>query len=167
MYDGPRSDPEDYVYHIYDGAGRKIQQVSFRSQGKIDGSGVEAPAGGAAYSTIFRTFDGFGNQTSVTDARGVVTTNLFDALGQVLQRQVFDANGVLLKTEKFAYEPGGLVTVATNALGGTSQTLYTQTGKPYRSVGPDGATNGMTYYLDGRPKRKYLANGSFWQSTIR
>jgi len=164
-YDGARSNPEDYIYHIYDGAGREIQQVSFRSQGKIDGSGVEAPAGNAAYSTIFRTFDAFGNQTSVTDSRGVVTTNQFDALGQVLQRQVFDANGTLLKTEKFAYEPGGLVTVATNALGGANQTLYTQTGKPYRSVGPDGATNGTTYYLDSRPKREYLANGSFWQST--
>jgi RHS repeat-associated protein len=163
-YDGPRSNPEDYVYHIYDAAGREIQQISFRSQGKIDGSGVEAPAGSAAYSTLFRTFDGFGNQTSVTDARGVVTTNQFDALGQVLQRQVYDANETLLKTEKFAYEPGGLITVTTNALGGTNQTLYTQTGKPYRSVGPDGATNGMTYYLDGRPKREYLANGSFWQS---
>jgi RHS repeat-associated protein len=164
-YDGARSNPEDYVYHIYDGAGREIQQVNFRSQGKIDGSGVEAPAGNAAYSTIFRTFDGFGNPTSVTDARGVVTTNQFDALGQLLQKQVFDANGTLMKTEKFAYEPGGLVTIATNALGGTNQTLYTQTGKPYRNVGPDGATNGTTYYLDGRPKREYLANGSFWQST--
>ena len=164
-YDGPRSNPEDYVYYIYDGAGRNIQQISWRSQGKLDGSGVEAPAGNALYSTSFRTFDGFGNQTSVTDPRGVVITNLFDALGRVLQRQVLETNGSVLTTEKFAYEPGGQVTATTNALGGTNQILFTQTGKPFRSVGFDGATNGWTYYLDGRPKRQYLANGSYWQTT--
>jgi len=126
---------------------------------------VEAPAGNALYSTSFRTFDGFGNQTSVTDPRGVVITNLFDALGRVLQRQVLETNGSVLTTEKFAYEPGGQVTATTNALGGTNQILFTQTGKPFRSVGFDGATNGWTYYLDGRPKRQYLANGSYWQTT--
>ena len=50
-YDGPRSGPEDYVYNVYDGAGRKIQQIEFRSQGKMDGSGVEAACGNAAYAT--------------------------------------------------------------------------------------------------------------------
>jgi uncharacterized protein RhaS with RHS repeats len=69
-----------------------------------------------------------------------------------------------LKTEKFAYEPGGQITLATNALGGVTQTLYTQAGKPQYISGADGATNGMTYYLDGRPKRQYQANGSYWQS---
>ena len=163
-YDGPRSNPEDYVYHVYDAAGREIQQISFRSQGKIDGSGVESPAGNAAYSTVFRTFDGFGNQTSFSDSRGVLTVNQFDALGQKLQQQVFDANGALLKTEKFAYEPGGQVTFATNALGGVTTSLYTQTGKPYRIANPDGSTNGTTYYLDGRVKRQYLSNGSYTQN---
>jgi RHS repeat-associated protein len=163
-YNGPRSNPADYVYYIYDGAGRTIQQIKFRSQGKSNGSGVEAPAGNAAYATTFQTFDGFGNQTSVTDSRGVVTTNLFDALGRVLQRQVWETNGVVLKTEEMAYEPGGQITLATNALGGVTQTLYTQPGKPYYVATPDGATNGWTYYLDGRPKRQSLVNGSYWQT---
>ena len=44
-------------------------------------------------------------------------------------------------------------------------TLYTQTGNPFYQLGPDGATNGWSYYLDNRPKRQYLANGSFWQTT--
>lgn len=158
--DGPRSNPADYVYYIYDGAGRKIQQINFRSQGKSDGSGVEAPAGNGVYATTFQTFDGFGNQTSITDPRGVVTTNLFDALGRVTQQQIWETNGTVLKTEQMAYEPGGQVTLATNALGGVTQTLYTQTGKPWFSANPDGSTNGWTYYLDGRPKGQFLANGS-------
>ena len=164
-YDGPRSSPEDYIYYVYDGAGRVIQQIKWRSQGMLSGAGVEAPNGNAQYSTTFRTFDGFGNLTSTTDARGAVTTNQFDALGRLLQRQVIETNGTLLKTEKFSYEQGGLVASATNALGGVTATLYTQTGNPFYQLGPDGATNGWSYYPDNRPKRQYLANGSFWQTT--
>ncbi len=163
-YYGPRSSPQDYVYNIYDGAGRNIQQIKSRSQAKSDGSGVEAPAGPAAYATTFRTFDGFGNLTSVMDPRGVITTNLFDPLGRVVQRQVWETNGAVLKTEQFAYEKGGQVTLTTNAFGGVTQTLYTQTGNPYFVATPDGATNGTTYYLDGRLKRQYLVNGSYWQT---
>src|SRR6185437_12810057 len=70
----------------------------------------------------------------------------------------------LLKTESFAYEAGGLVTLATNALGGVSQVLYTQTGQPRYVSHPNGSTNGSTYYLDGRLKREYQANGSYWQT---
>ena len=79
-YDGPRSNPDDFVYCIYDGSGRSIQQTRWRSQGKLDGSGVEAPAGNNQFSTSFRTFDGFGNQTSVMDARGVITSPIFSML---------------------------------------------------------------------------------------
>jgi len=131
----------------------------------INGAGVETPDGNNAYATLFRTFDGFGNLTSTTDARGVVTTNQFDALGRPLQRQVFETNGSLLKSELFSYEPGGLVTLSTNALGGVTQTLYTQPGQPFYQQTPDGTTNSWTYYLDGRVKNQYLANGSFWQTT--
>ena len=73
--------------------------------------------------------------------------------------------GTLLKTETFSYEQGGLVAKATNALGGVTSTLYTQTGKPYYRQTPDGATNAWSYYLDGRPKCQYLANGSYWRTT--
>jgi RHS repeat-associated protein len=163
-YYGTHSNPQDYVYYIYDGAGRNIQQIKSRSQAKSDGTGVEAPAGTAAYATTFQTFDGFGELTSVTDPRGVVTTNLFDPLGRVVQRQVWETNGTVLKTEQFAYEKGGQVTLATNALLGVTQTLYTQTGSPYFVSTPDGATNGTTYYLDGRVKCQYLVNGSYWQT---
>ena len=164
-YAGPRSNPQDYIDYIQDGAGRVIQEIDWRSQAMVNGGGVEAPDGNNAYSTLFRTFDGFGNLTSTTDARGVVTTNQFDALGRLLQRQVFETNASLLKSEEFAYEPGGQVTLYTNALGGVTQTLYTQTGQQFYQQTPDGATNGSTYYLDGRVKNQYLANGSFWQTT--
>jgi len=163
-YYGTRSNPQDYVYNIYDGAGRNIQQIKSRSQAKSDGTGVEAPAGSAAYATTFQTFDGFGDLTSITDPRGVVITNQFDPLGRVVQQQVWETNGAVLKMEKFAYENGGKVTLATNALGGVTQTLYTQTGNPDFVATPDGATNGATYYLDGRVKREYLSNGSYWQT---
>ncbi len=126
---------------------------------------MQAAAGNALYATTFNTFDSFGNHTSTTDARGVVTTNFFDALGRVVQTEVFETNGSLLTSAGFAYEPGGQVALNTNALGSWTQTFYTQTGQPYYRQTPDGATNGWTYDLNGRPKRQYLANGSYWQTT--
>ena len=110
------------------------------------------------------SFDGFGNLTTTTDPRGVTKTNTFDALGHITVSQVLETNGTVLKTEQAAYESGGQVTLATNALGGVTQTLYTQTGKPYFVATPDGATNGTTYYLDGRVKCQYMVNGSHWQT---
>jgi len=163
-YYGPRTSPQDFVYYIYDGAGRNIQQIRSRSQAKSDGSGVESPAGANAYATTFQTFDGFGNRTTITNPRGVTTTNTFDALGRVTVSQVLETNGTVLKTEQSAYESGGQVTLATNAMGGVTQTLYTKTGLPYFVSMPNGATNGTTYYLDGRVKRQYLVNGSYWQT---
>lgn len=131
----------------------------------LNGAGVQAPVGNALYATTFKTYDGFGNHTSTTDARGVVTTNQFDALGRVVQTLVFESNGSLLTSSGVAYESGGNVNFTTNALGGVTQTLYTQTGQPYYRQTPDGATNGLTYYLDGRSKNQILPNGSFWQTT--
>jgi len=163
-YYGPRTNPQDFIYFIYDGAGRNIQQIRSRSQAKSNGTGIETPAGNAAYATTFQTFDGFGNLTTTTDPRGVTKTNTFDALGHITVSQVLETNGTVLKTEQAAYESGGQVTLATNALGGVTQTLYTQTGKPYFVATPDGATNGTTYYLDGRVKCQYMVNGSHWQT---
>ena len=98
---------------------------------------MEAPAGYNLYSTTFQEYDGFGNSKRTIDARGVVTTNTWDALGRLMKQTVLETNGVQLKTESFAYEPGGLVTYATNALGGVTQTLYNSMGKPCFRRGPD------------------------------
>ena len=36
--DGPRYDPEDYVWRDYDGAGRKTVEIRWRTQAKDDGT---------------------------------------------------------------------------------------------------------------------------------
>lgn len=71
----------------------------------------------------------------------------------------------MLASEGFAYEPGGQVKYHTNALGGVTTTLYTQTGQPYFRATPEGATNGWTYYLDGRVRREIQNNGAYWETT--
>ncbi len=76
-----------------------------------------------------------------------------------------DVNGSTLTTQQFAYEPGGKVTKMTNALGGVTTTLYTQTGHPYAQTNPDGSTNGWIYYLDGRIKEEILPNGNYYLTT--
>jgi RHS repeat-associated protein len=163
--DGPRYNPEDYIYFDYDGAGREIQEIHWRSHAKADRSGVEAETGDNLYATTFYTYDSFGNLTNVVDPRQDVTAMSYDALGQMLQKRFYNTDGVLLKTESYSYEPGGLVATDTNALGGITRTSYTGTGKPEMQINPDGTTNQWRYYLDGRLAQEIQPNGASWQYT--
>ena len=164
--DGPRFNPEDYVFYDYDGAGRRTTEIHWRSEPKADGSGVKAPSGYKQFAQSFYQYDPLGNLTLAVDPRGAMTTNTWDALCRLAQRKHLDTNGVtVLSTEGFNYEPGGLVQAYTNALGGVTTTLYTDTGKPEYRGNPDGSTNAWRYYLDGRVKREIQSNGAYWQTT--
>jgi YD repeat-containing protein len=165
--DGPRFDPEDYVWLDYDGNGRLSQQVKFRSRAKADGSGVEAETGDALYASSFNEYDPFNNLTRSIDPRGVIVTNTYDALGRRLTTKVIDTNGVVLTTRSFAYEPGNEIAFETNALGGITETRYTQTGKPHYRKNADGSTNGWRYYADARLHKEFLRNGSYWETTYQ
>ncbi len=165
-YDGPRSNPDDYTYFDYDGAGRKVQEIRWRSRAKTDGTGVEAETGDNLYATTFYSYDPFGNLTKLIDPRGAVTTNTWDALGRLVQRKSLDTNGsTVLATEGFSYESGGLVRFYTNALGGVTETRYTSAGQPGFRQNADGSTNGWIYYLDGRIRREIQGNGSYLETT--
>lgn len=163
--DGPRSNPDDYIYYSYDGAGRKVQEIHWRTQANPNGTGIEAMPGNSLYNTTFYAYDYFGNLISVTDQRGASTTNSWDALGRLTQRQSFDVGGAnLLATEGFSYEPGGSVQSYTNALGGVTTIRYTTTGQPEFKQNADGSTNAWTYYLDGRINCEVKGNGAYWQT---
>jgi len=164
-YDGPASGPQDYVHFDYDGAGRKRQEIRMRCRAKQDGSGVEAETGDDLYATTFYEYDPLSSLTRVTDPRGVAASNRVDALGQVTNSLVIDADGTLLSTESYAYEAGGLVTNYTNPLGGVIQRQYTSTGKIKFQQKADGSTNGWRYYLDGRLATNFLRNGAYWKTT--
>jgi RHS repeat-associated protein len=165
-YDGPRSNPEDYVYHTYDGAGREVQKIVWRSQGNPDGSGVSAATGDDLYATTFSEFDKFGNQISVSDQLGDTVRMSYDAIGQMTGKQHYAPNSASpLTSETYGYEPGGLVSAYTNALSGVTQKFYTTTGKLKQQINPDGSTNSWTFDLSGRPVKQVLANGNYWQTT--
>jgi RHS repeat-associated protein len=164
--DGPRYNPEDYVYYDYDGAGRRITEIHWRSEANSNGSGVEAPAGYNQYAQSFYQYDPLGNLTLAVDPRGAMTTNTWDALCRLVQRTHLDTNGVtVLSVEGFGYEPGGQVKYYTNALGGLTTNLYTITGKPELRGNADGSTNAWRYYLDGRIYQEIQGNGAYWQTT--
>lgn len=164
--DGPRYNPEDYVWRDYDGAGRNITEIHWRSQAKADGTGVEAPDGYNLYAQMFREYDGFGNLKRTINPRGAITTNTWDILGRLIQTKSFDLNGTtVLTTEGFAYEPGGQVRYHTNALGGVTETQYTTNGLPKFRKNADGSTNAWRYYVDGRPYREIQGNGAYSQTT--
>jgi len=164
--DGPRFNPEDYVFYDYDGAGRRTTEIHWRSEAKADGSGVEALAGYNQYAQSFYQYDPLGNLTLAVDPRGAMTTNSWDALSRLVKRQHLDTNGVtVLSVEGFGYEPGGQVKYYTNALGGITTNFYTIAGKPKYRSNPDGSTNGWRYYLDGRVNKEIQGNGAYWQTT--
>lgn len=163
--DGSRFNPEDYVWRDYDGEGRQIQEIRWRSRAKADGSGVEAETGDNLYATTFSEFDAFGNLTKVTNPRRNYQLMDYDAIGRLVRRRSFDLNTTLLKAEGFSYEPGGKVATATNAVGGVTTTLYTSTGRPKMQINPEGTTNQWRYKLDGRLAREIIPNGAYWEST--
>jgi RHS repeat-associated protein len=164
--DGPRYNPEDYVFYDYDGAGRKTTEIHWRSQANSAGTGVTAPSGYSLYAQTFYQYDVLGNLLLTVDPRGAETTNTYDALCRLVQTTSLDTNEVtVLSTDGFSYEPGGEVQSHTNALGGVTTTLYNILGKPEYRSNPDGSTNGWRYYLDGRINKEFQSNGAYWQTT--
>jgi len=165
--DGPRFDPEDYIWRDYDGAGRKTQEIRWRSRAKANGTGVEAEEGYSLYATTFSEYDPFGNLLRVIDPYGNYDRMTYDANGQVLSKSRYAvSNAVPLATEWFGYEPGGQVAAHTNALGAVMRKIYTTTGKLMRQENADGTTNRWTYDLAGRLKREYLPDGTtYWETT--
>lgn len=165
-YDGPRSSPEDYVHYDYDGAGRRTETTKWRARAKRNGSGVEAGIGDALYESTFAEYDGYGNLKRTVNPRGVVTTNLFDPVGQLTVSSVLKADGTAVKTELVAYEAGGKPSWQTNALGGVTETRYSSLGLPKYQKTPDGATKEWLYDLSGRVVRERINGNSYWLTTF-
>lgn len=165
-YDGPRFNPEDYVWRDYDGGGRETQEIHWRSRAKADGSGVEAETGDNLYATTFFTYDKFGNHTSVSDQLGNVMRLTHDAIGQTTGIRRYGMNNPTpLTLESFGYEPGGNISAHTNALGAVTQKFYTSAGLPKLQINSDGSTNAWRYDLSGRLVKTILQNGNFSQTT--
>jgi RHS repeat-associated protein len=162
--DGPRYNPEDYVWRDYDGAGRKITEVHLRSEAKSDGSGVQAAAGDDLYACSFYQYDPFSNLTNEIAPLGNHLVRQFDAIGQLTNEVFYNAAGVALATNQFGHEPGGLVSRSVNPLGGVTTRQFTYTGKATSQSNPDGSTNGWLYYMDGRVQKQFLCNGSYWET---
>ena len=164
-FDGPQYNPEDYVWYDYDGAGRKVSEVHWRSQAAPDGSGIQAPSDNTLYSITTYNYDPFGNLIEQIDPVGNYSVMAYDKIGQMTSQVFYDASNNALATNLMSREPGGNVANFTNSLGGITQTLYTQTGKPYFRQNADGSTNGWLYDTVGRVLKENEPNGSYWQTT--
>jgi RHS repeat-associated protein len=165
-YDGPRSNPDDFVHYDYDGMGHKSEETHWRARAKADGSGVEENPGDDKFATTFFRYDAFGNFVGQVDPRGVVTTNFYDAAGELTLTKTLAPDGSLLSSTQFNYEPGGLVHYETNALGGVTETKYTSRGQPYYRKSPSGAVKQVAYDLAGRTLREFVGAGvDSWTTT--
>ncbi len=167
--DGSRYNPEDYVWKKYDGAGRPLEEIRWRSVAKADGTGVEAPMGDDLYSTTFYKHNFFGDLVEIRDARRNSTVMTYDGIGQMLTRQSYDgyanAGGTLKATESFTYEPGGQIATQTNPLNAVTRRFYAANGKLRRQENPDGTVLEWRYDLLGRVQKEILSNGTYWETT--
>ena len=163
--DGPRYNPEDYVYFDYDGAGRKIEETHWRSQGNRDGSGVSAVPGYGVYATTFWNYDAVGNPTNIVDPLGNYVIQKFNALGELVEQVYCSAGGVPMATNGFAYEAGGLVSYETNALGGVTHKAYTTSGKITSAQYADGSAEQWNYDLAGRVVLRTVRKGNGYWTT--
>ena len=162
--DGPRYNPEDYVWRDYDGAGRQTQEIRWRSHAKSDGTGVEAMPGYDLYATTFLEYDPFNNLTKATDPRGNFVRKKYDVLGRLAREEFYDVQGALLATNGFTYNAAGDLTTAFNPIGGNAQSDFTSAGKPKFQRNTDGSTNAWRYYADGRLATNFLSNGAYWRT---
>jgi RHS repeat-associated protein len=159
---GPQMKPDNYVWRDYDGAGRKITEIVWRSEALADLSDVGPAWSDDLYAVSQFEYDSFGNQTKVIDPRGNNVVRRWDSLGRLTQEEFYGADNTGYATNKFGYEAGGLERFSTNALGAFAETRYTGAGKPRFRQNADGSTQTWTYYLDGRPRCEFLINGSYW-----
>ncbi len=163
--DGPRRNPEDYIFYDYDGAGRLSAVINWRTQAKADGTGIEAVPGQDVFlgqSVSLFSYDAFGNLESQHDPLGNLTEYEYDELGRLTS---VEYAGVANDTESFLYEPGGLVTSHTNTKSGVTTSQYTSTGlvKQRTLPAPDSRSESWRYYLDGRLKQRTLSSGNHWE----
>ena len=163
--DGPRYNPEDYIFYDYDGAGRLSAMINWRTQAKQDGTGVEAVPGQDVFlgqSVSLFSYDAFGNLESQSDPLGNVTQYEYDELGRLSS---IEYAGSEADSESFLYEPGGLVRSHTNTKTGETVTQFTSVGlvKQRTMPAPDSRTENWLYYLDGRLKQRNLSSGNHWE----
>lgn len=160
--DSSRTNPEDYTYTRYDGAGRPVEKTAWRSRAKADGSGVEAVPGKEAYSTNKFFYNLFGDLIKTMDPRGNTVKATYDDIGRKLSTTVYNgdwqkAGSTPLATETMSYNDAELSATSTDVRGGVTKIYVTSTGKPRLKSNPDGTQLAYTYYLDGRPKTEALS----------
>lgn len=168
--DGPRFNPEDYVWRTYDGGGRPRSVTRWRSGAVRDGSTVRVVpyAGAQLYAITSFAHDELGNLTRSLDPNGNLTVFSHDAVGRVTGVSHYDGpseSGELLSGESFTYEPGGEVHVHTGPLGGETTTLYSSRGLPRWRELPDDTVLEWRYDLAGRPVREPVSHNNYWAVT--
>ena len=172
--DGPRKGPaDDLVFRDYDGAGRVIAEVVWRSEAKADGTGVQAmndpslPILRASVSLFY--YDAYGNQIRAVDPEGNYTVRRFDAIGQLLEETIYDGDtdtaltsvGYSYQDASGRYEGGGQPITITTSKGAVTTFTYSQDGRKLSQRAPDDTLTTWAYYLDGRLKRETRPNGSY------
>jgi YD repeat-containing protein len=160
---GYSQDLADVSYYRYDADGRRIgsyegvsanfigEYTSFdsaidylqnESWDPTDPNTYSSYDGAAALVTL-STFDAFGNQTSSTDGRGIITEYGYDHLGQRVSTTVVTTQGH--QTVSTAYDAFHRLASVTDAMGHTTTYRYDDTARTMLVTSPLGVTMATAY----------------------
>ncbi len=117
---------QSITYHGYDGAGRLVSEY--------------AAYGEPEQTVVTYAYDGLGNRTSVTDARGKVTSYTYDEVGRVLT-----ATDAAAGVTSFVYNGFGEVIQKTDARGAVTTNIYDKLGLLARTTDASAVATDYSY----------------------
>ncbi|HVJ61996.1 MAG TPA: RHS repeat-associated core domain-containing protein, partial [Tahibacter sp.] len=106
-------------------------------------------------ATVERTYDGYGNVETATDAERHTAQMTYDVAGNVLTRR--DARG---KTWSATYAPQGWMTTTTDPLGYTITYRHDKTGNLRERIDQENRSSTYDYFADGQLERVTDATGA-------
>ncbi len=127
-----------YQFEFYDGHEFTADASSYNANGRLT-----SQSDALGYVTSY-TYDGVGNQLTVTDQNGNTVTTVYDSMNRVLE--TIEPLGVTVSN---TYDGSGNQETVTDALGHTTTTLYDALDRATTTISAVSGTTTITYDADG------------------
>ena len=164
--------PYDLKFYNYDAGGNLVFEANWRLElddpAYSDMKAVPIPGYQAFLSQaiVLRQYDELSRLISSFDAEGNATVYEYNALGYATSKVINDAQtGKVLASEKYKYEPGGLVSKIIYPDGTSTNYQYTTNGLLKQEELPNGVINRWEYDSQGRVTFEGSDYGTKWQIT--
>ena len=160
------------ISYAYDSAGHPLSRTdengntptyTYDSNGNV--LTVTAPVNVLTSGTTTYTYNSFGEVLTMTDPMNFVTTNTYDANGNLLSvTKPAPGNGASASVTRFAYDSKGELTRITDPLGNQTNIAYFPTGMIQTVT--DAQSNVTTYAYDSQGNRTSVTDANSKQTTF-